>query len=258
MAPRTKTGTRTTVERGDFLEKRSRETRWSWPSLTRRGRERDYGGSGALRANFTVHDTTTRSRSRSRPRHTTRHDTTRQSRRPGAYRARRPRRPAHPDIILGPSRAAFPVLRHLSSFTLVLLLLLLLLYLLRLSSSAATTSSGRFSPFALTERTIARHNFSPRSTSSGARQLALSFNGLSWTALRRRLTATAGSFCLPRWRPRSVPTVPSAARATPHRPSRPITSVRRRRSAAAVTSFLLGATEIRRSNRNERDAGRSN
>jgi len=29
--------------------------------------------------------------------------------------------------------------------------------------------------------------------------------------VRRRLTTTAGTFCLPRWRPRSVPTVPTAA-----------------------------------------------
>lgn len=117
-------------------------------------------------ANFTAHGTTiTNHEHESRPRHGTAR--TRQPR-PGAT-ARGVRDVPLTPILYLARRAAFPVL----------------LLLRRLSSSAATASSAGSCVRAA--RTIARRDFSAF-TSSGARQLALSFNG----SAGRRTSAADG------------------------------------------------------------------
>lgn len=126
---RTKTRTTsTTVTRGipdAATREEASEVGRPWRDADGRTGARLHG----VRANFTAHVHTITITIRGTRHDTTRHDTSRHGTartrtanttaetRPGASRARRPRRPAHPDIILGPPRAAFPVLRHLSSFS---------------------------------------------------------------------------------------------------------------------------------------------
>jgi len=234
--------------------------RWSWPSLTRCGRTdgsettgvREHSGLTSPRARH--HDTITIT-----TRHDTiRYDTTRQSRRRGAYRAKRPRRPAHPDIILGPSRAAFPVLRHLSSFT--------------LSSSSCCSYSSTFSASPRPPPLLPRAGSCVRVTepatiflrvppaaepSSSRSALTAQLDGVTSAADGDSRLLLSAKMAAALSADTADPTLPIAARATPRRPGRPITSIRRRlRCVTSFPSFLLGATEIWRSN--ESDTDRSN